>query len=32
MKIEKHNIIVNYCGGGIAATLDAFFTSLDIKI
>ena len=24
MKIEKHNIIVNYCGGGIAATLDAF--------
>ncbi len=24
MKIEKHNIIVNYCGGGIAATLVAF--------
>ncbi len=24
MKIEKDNIIVNYCGGGIAATLDAF--------
>ena len=24
MNIKKHNIIVNYCGGGIAATLDAF--------
>lgn len=24
MKITKDNIIVNYCGGGIAATLDAF--------
>ena len=24
MKIGKDNIIVNYCGGGIAATLDAF--------
>ena len=24
MKIKKQNIIVNYCGGGIAATLDAF--------
>ena len=24
MEIEKHHIIVNYCGGGIAATLDAF--------
>ena len=24
MKIKKYNIIVNYCGGGIAATLDAF--------
>ncbi len=24
LKIEKHNIIINYCGGGIAATLNAF--------
>ena len=24
MGIAKDNIIVNYCGGGIAATLDAF--------
>ena len=24
MKIKKNKIIVNYCGGGIAATLDAF--------
>ena len=31
MKIEKHNIIVNYCGGGIA-TLDAILYQLDIKI